>query len=371
MWFGDLVTMQWFNDVWMKEVFANFMAGKIVNPSFPQVNHDLRFLLANYPAAYQVDRTAGSNPIRQPLANLEEAGQLYGADHLPEGADRDAAARARRRRGGVPRRAARVSEDVRVRQRHLDRPRSHSRRAHAGGSRRLEPRVGRGARPSRVQDRRCASTRGRVVASDADVDRSAAARPGLAAAAAGRARISQTAFASCRSTSTARRRRRRTREGLPRAAVRPAERRRASATDCSSSTRAAGSICWRISRTIPDPLTRGSAWVTLWDNVVESHVSAGDFMDLVVRALPRGDRRAERAARARLHHARLLAKSHAAAAVAACAGARGDAARRDRPRRDEQREVRLVLGVPRHRDDADRASRGSSGCGGATRRFPA
>jgi aminopeptidase N len=78
MWFGDLVTMQWFNDVWMKEVFANFMAGKIVNPSFPRVNHDLRFLLANYPAAYQVDRTAGSNPIRQPLANLEEAGQLYG-----------------------------------------------------------------------------------------------------------------------------------------------------------------------------------------------------------------------------------------------------------------------------------------------------
>jgi aminopeptidase N len=78
MWFGDLVTMQWFNDVWMKEVFANFMAGKIVNPSFPEVNHDLRFLLANYPAAYQVDRTAGSNPIRQPLANLEEAGQLYG-----------------------------------------------------------------------------------------------------------------------------------------------------------------------------------------------------------------------------------------------------------------------------------------------------
>src|SRR5690606_3513136 len=29
MWFGDLVTMAWFNDVWMKEVFANFMADKI------------------------------------------------------------------------------------------------------------------------------------------------------------------------------------------------------------------------------------------------------------------------------------------------------------------------------------------------------
>lgn len=79
MWFGDLVTMRWFNDVWMKEVFANFMAGKIVNPSFPDVNHDLRFLLANYPGAYQVDRTAGTNAIRQPLANLDDAGQLYGA----------------------------------------------------------------------------------------------------------------------------------------------------------------------------------------------------------------------------------------------------------------------------------------------------
>jgi aminopeptidase N len=79
MWFGDLVTMRWFNDVWMKEVFANFMAAKIVNPAFPQVNHQLRFLLAHYPGAYQVDRTAGANPIRQPLANLEDAGQMYGA----------------------------------------------------------------------------------------------------------------------------------------------------------------------------------------------------------------------------------------------------------------------------------------------------
>jgi aminopeptidase N len=79
MWFGDLVTMRWFNDVWMKEVFANFMAAKIVNPSFPEVNHDLRFLYAHYPAAYDVDRTAGTNAIRQPLDNLNEAGSLYGA----------------------------------------------------------------------------------------------------------------------------------------------------------------------------------------------------------------------------------------------------------------------------------------------------
>ena len=79
MWFGDLVTMRWFDDVWMKEVFANFMAAKIVNPSFPDVDHDLRFLLAHHPTAYAVDRTAGTHAIRQSLDNLAEAGSLYGA----------------------------------------------------------------------------------------------------------------------------------------------------------------------------------------------------------------------------------------------------------------------------------------------------
>ncbi len=78
MWFGDLVTMDWFNDVWTKEVFANFMAAKMVNPSFPDIDHDLNFLVRHYPSAYAVDRTEGANPIRQELSNLNEAGQMYG-----------------------------------------------------------------------------------------------------------------------------------------------------------------------------------------------------------------------------------------------------------------------------------------------------
>ncbi len=79
MWFGNLVTMEWFNDVWTKEVFANFMAAKIVNPSFPAINHELNFLVRHFPRAYSVDRTEGANPIRQHLPNLNEAGQMYGA----------------------------------------------------------------------------------------------------------------------------------------------------------------------------------------------------------------------------------------------------------------------------------------------------
>ncbi|NDK57466.1 M1 family metallopeptidase [Pontibacter fetidus] len=78
MWFGDLVTMRWFNDVWMKEVFANFMADKISQVTMADANYDLKFLLDHFPAAYSIDRTAGANPIRQQLDNLQDAGTLYG-----------------------------------------------------------------------------------------------------------------------------------------------------------------------------------------------------------------------------------------------------------------------------------------------------
>lgn len=78
MWFGDLVTMRWFNDVWMKEVFANFMADKVTEKLMGSETFNLKFLQDHYPAAYGVDRTLGAHPIRQSLDNLQEAGSLYG-----------------------------------------------------------------------------------------------------------------------------------------------------------------------------------------------------------------------------------------------------------------------------------------------------
>lgn len=78
MWFGDLVTMKWFDDVWLKEVFAGFMADKIVAQQFPDHNHTLQFVLSHYPRALSVDRTEGTHPIRQKLANMKQAGTLYG-----------------------------------------------------------------------------------------------------------------------------------------------------------------------------------------------------------------------------------------------------------------------------------------------------
>lgn len=79
MWFGNLVTMEWFDDVWLKEVFANFMASKITATKFPNIDHDLNFLFSHYPQAYSVDRTEGANAIKQDLDNLKNAGSMYGA----------------------------------------------------------------------------------------------------------------------------------------------------------------------------------------------------------------------------------------------------------------------------------------------------
>lgn len=78
MWFGDDVTMAWFDDVWTKEVFANYFAARMTEPQFPGVNHRLNALRSFYPAAYSEDRTQGTNAIRQPLDNLNSAGLIYG-----------------------------------------------------------------------------------------------------------------------------------------------------------------------------------------------------------------------------------------------------------------------------------------------------
>lgn len=79
IWFGDLVTMKWFDDVWLKEVFAGFMADKIIQPLFPEYNYALAFLIGHFPKAMSVDRSGGTHPIKQQLNNLNEAGSLYGA----------------------------------------------------------------------------------------------------------------------------------------------------------------------------------------------------------------------------------------------------------------------------------------------------
>ena len=77
MWFGDCVTMDWFNDVWTKEVFANYFAAAITAPLFPQINHELNWMKTYAAASLSEDRTLGGTAIRQDLDNMNNAGLIY------------------------------------------------------------------------------------------------------------------------------------------------------------------------------------------------------------------------------------------------------------------------------------------------------
>ncbi|MBC7931864.1 MAG: ERAP1-like C-terminal domain-containing protein [Rubrivivax sp.] len=77
-WFGDLVTMRWFDDLWLKEGFATFMAYKAVEALMPQYNAWKVFHLRTKPLAYLTDVTKGTTPIFQEIPNLSAAKSAYG-----------------------------------------------------------------------------------------------------------------------------------------------------------------------------------------------------------------------------------------------------------------------------------------------------
>ncbi len=77
-WFGDTVTMVWFDDLWLKEGFAEFMAYKTLEKVMPDANAWKVFYERNKQAAYATDSTSGTTPIYQPIANLSAAKSAYG-----------------------------------------------------------------------------------------------------------------------------------------------------------------------------------------------------------------------------------------------------------------------------------------------------
>jgi aminopeptidase N len=77
-WFGDLVTMRWFDDLWLKEGFANFMAAKAAEAIVPELDPWSAFH-ALKTGAVRTDATAGTTALRRPLANLADAKSAYGA----------------------------------------------------------------------------------------------------------------------------------------------------------------------------------------------------------------------------------------------------------------------------------------------------
>lgn len=78
-WFGDLVTMRWFDDLWLKEGFAQYMAYKALAYLEPDSNAWKHFYEDIKPLAYGIDETQGTTPIFQNIANLKDAKSAYGA----------------------------------------------------------------------------------------------------------------------------------------------------------------------------------------------------------------------------------------------------------------------------------------------------
>ena len=78
-WFGNLVTMAWWEGTWLNEAFANFMEMKVTDAYRPEWKRWLAFANVEMPWAMGVDQLASTRPIEFEVTSPDEVGQMFDA----------------------------------------------------------------------------------------------------------------------------------------------------------------------------------------------------------------------------------------------------------------------------------------------------
>lgn len=84
-WFGNLVTMKWWNDLWLNESFATFMATKIVNKFYPEWDLWDQFLGDAMLNAMSLDALKNSHPINVDVKHPAQIREIFDAISYDKG----------------------------------------------------------------------------------------------------------------------------------------------------------------------------------------------------------------------------------------------------------------------------------------------